>query len=322
MGATMAARGSPHFFIVGVCRSGTTLARAIVTGHPELDVPGETGFLPRLIGLQNVWWGPGGLRASIFVRLAFANGRLGRASLRPEQLRHALHAVPPTSPADAISRIYEVLCSKDPATTRVGDKTPGYVEHMELLAETFPHARFVHMVRHPLNVVASLRRQSWGPRDPVAAAYLWLRGYRAARTAPVPAERVLTVRLEDLIAAPEATVSRVADHLGVEPHPAMLQFNERAERIRRENIDPAGHTGLSRSLSTSRDWRQELSPKQAQMVWSLVGELADELGYEGPDGGIFYAPRVSERAAAYRLARFQLMRSWRRTHILLRFART
>jgi len=160
----------PAFFVVGVGRSGTTLTRAILTGHPDLVVPPETHFLPTLLRLRPMWWSSGGIRTEMFVRLAFANGRLERSGLTSGHLHVLLRRCPPQSPSEAVSRIYELFLAS-PGGGRVGDKTPSYVEHVQALSQAFPGAPFIHMVRHPLNTVASLIRQPWGPDDPLAAAW-------------------------------------------------------------------------------------------------------------------------------------------------------
>ncbi len=310
----MCKRGEfPAFFIVGVGRSGTTLARAIVTGHPDLEVPPETGFLPKLLTLRPLWWGPKGIRPGVFTRLVFANGRLARAGLEPSQVQDRLRDLPPASPAEAASRVYELFAGG--RAVLVGDKTPGYVDHVEALGHAFPAARFLHMVRHPLDVVASLAGQPWGPNDPLAAGQLWLRSMRSYSRVTLSSDRLLEVRLEDLVSEPWDTVSRISAHLGVRPHPNMLEFTERAETISGQNIHPTGHAGLFRPLARSRAWSDDLSAEDAARTWSLVRQTAESFGYVGPE-----APRRQVRPgdAAIRLAGFHLARSWRRGRTVVR----
>ena len=297
----------PAFFIVGVGRSGTTLARAIVSGHPDLEVSPETGFLPKLMRLQALWWGSQGVRPRILTRLAFANGRLARAGLRPSQVCARLEELPPTSPAEAVSRIYELFA--EGASVRVGDKTPGYVDHVQRLGEAFPSSQFLHMVRHPLDVVASLARQPWGPNDPLAGGQLWLRSLRSYSRVSLAGDRLLVIRLEDLVSSPSTTVSRISSHLGVQPHPDMLRFADRAEQISAQNIHPGAHEGLSRPLGATRSWSEDLSADDAVRTWSLVADAAEPLGYIGPNAA---GRAVRGGDAMARLALFQLARSWRR----------
>jgi hypothetical protein len=42
----------PMPFVVGLGRSGTTLLRLMLDAHPEMAVPPETGFIPRVVHLE------------------------------------------------------------------------------------------------------------------------------------------------------------------------------------------------------------------------------------------------------------------------------
>ena len=245
----------PAFFVVGTGRSGTTLARAILTGHRDIEIPGETGFLPRLLRLQPLWWGRGGLRSRVFVRLCFANGRLARSGLEPDQLRSSLANTEPTSPSDAIGAVYRTYGDRKPARI-VGDKTPGYVDHLRLLAERFPTATFIQMVRHPLDVVGTMTDQPWAPDNQAACALIWKQSQRRAARSGVGPDRRLVVRLEDLVGDADATVARICAHLGVQVEPAMFDFQGRAVDISAQNIHPQSHARLGRSLGRTRDWRR------------------------------------------------------------------
>lgn len=307
----------PSFFIVGAGRSGTTLMRAIVTGHPDLVVSPETGFVPTLLRMRRLWWTGGHVRNRLFVRLAFANGRLRRAGATPQQLVNSLIEEPAVSPVDAISRIYETFVAK-PTQARVGDKTPGYAMDVALLSKAFPQAKFIHAIRHPLDVVASMLQQPWAPDDPLAAGALWLHNVRACRALTIASDRMLVVRLEDLINDPKREVDRISGHLGVLTHENMLRFNDRAGVISQQNVHPSAHSGLHRRLAQTRRWQADLTDSDAAAVWSLVRGTAGLYGYEGPP--TTRAP-VSETAARIRLAWFRLSRSWRRARSLMRLLR-
>lgn len=308
----------PNFFVVGTGRSGTTLVRAILTGHPRLAIPGETGFLPKLLRVHRLWWRRNSLDVNLFLRLSLANGRLERAGLDRETLREALQSNTFDSAVDVVSLVYELLGE---GAEIVGDKTPGYIRHLTLLTQWFPDAAVIRMTRHPLDVVSSLRTQPWGPTDVGAAAIQWkLDQDRYASFLSGFTGCEITVRLEDLVARPEASVSLVSNVLGIDVVPAMFDHVERAGRIAGENIHPESHQGLNSSLVRTRSWRDELSEAEAAVAWSIVGGRAGELGYSGPENVAEAGPLRVARARAW-LEADTLRRLGNRMRTLYQFVR-
>lgn len=292
--------------MVGTPRSGTTLARAILTGHPDVEIPGETGFLPRLLQLRPLWWGRQGLRPRVFTRLACGNGRLARSGLMTDDVRMLVTQSPPSQPLDAISVIFDEFGSRAGKSV-VGDKTPFYIDHLPRLMSAYPNAPVICMVRHPLDTISSLMTQPWGPNSALAAALQWDRSQRAAARASA-SSRVLTVRLEDLVADPENTVSAMAAHIGVERVPAMLEFAGRASSIADQNVHPSSHQGLRRDLVSTRDWMEHLSERQADQAWAIVRESAEALGYEGSGRAV----RARRLTAWFAVVWFQIGRQRKR----------
>src|SRR4051794_27962840 len=127
-------------FVVGCSRSGTTLLRALLDAHPLLAVPPESHFAvaPRLRRLgRDPWfrlWG-----------------------IEPPDLRGL-------DVADAVRAVFAAYAAAQ-GKPRYADKTPHYVSHLPLLAERFPEARFVHVVRDGRDVALSLLEVPWGPDD-------------------------------------------------------------------------------------------------------------------------------------------------------------
>lgn len=294
----------PRFFIVGIPRSGTTLIRTMLRQHPQIEVPGETNFLPKLIRLQPLWWRGGRLHRETFVRLVHANGRLALNGLSRAELRDALGARHVESPQQAIDTIYTLLGNGKPM---VGDKTPSHLTHAGALAHYFSESRFVHVLRHPLDVVSSLVLQPWGPGHAAAAARLWRSGVQAFDESGIDSGRVVTIRLEDLVLSPAATLTEVVRFLGLEFHPDMLEFAHGAEVVQNQNFYPVSHQGLSQSLHSSTRWRSGLDGRAAAQAWAEVEAVAHSKGYSAE--GV--TPR-SARAVGLRVRAHHLRQSWRR----------
>ena len=159
----------------------------------------------------------------------------------------------------------------------------------EQLIETFPEALFVHVERDGRAVVSSLihTESSYDPGhpmgrgDPVHCAALWVRYVRTydafARRHP---ERVLPVRYEKFLAAPEATAERLraalATRMGVELRPGAG-----AGRF----AVPARERGLHALVeqapvaARAEGWQRELSPSEGIAVESIERTELEARGY-------------------------------------------
>jgi len=95
--------------------------------------------------------------------------------------------------------------------TRFGDKTPGHSAKLGRIFEDYPDARVVRIVRSPVAVVRSLNRMPWFPRSLVSGAVMV--GQEEKQCAPF-ADRIHQIRLEDLLADPEAVLRGVLEFIG------------------------------------------------------------------------------------------------------------
>ena len=182
---------------------------------------------------------------------------------------------------------------------RFAEKNPENCFVLPFLAETFPDARFIQIIRDGRDVAVSHaekpwlssrsagsgRRgrggQPWGPwarwwvederaeefagvSDTRRAAWSWRRYTASAREglAALPADRSLTVRYEDVVRDPGAAAESVARFLGHPSAPAEL----RAAFARAD----AGSVGR---------WRRSLDEDQQRDVELEAGDLLRELGY-------------------------------------------
>lgn len=301
----------PHFFVVGAPRSGTTLVRSMLRGHPEIEIPGETNFLPRLIQLERFWWRRGRLDVALFQRLAFANGRLLLNGLRPDDVVQAFDRRPPRAPTEAITMLFSCMSHGE---FRIGDKTPLYVEHVPLLARYFPSSRFIVVTRHPLDVAVSLCEQPWGPDSTILGAHWWAKSMGKLDTDALDGDRLSVCRLEDLVSNPEKKLTELCHFLGLEYATSTLNYQDQAAEVMEQNYYPNSHAGLSSSLSASSRWKSAMTPREAGQAWRLVAVQARKYGYAGPDN---HSPRA--RGVRTRWGAHVARQQWRRLRTLKNF---
>jgi hypothetical protein len=270
----------PFVFIVGRGRSGTTLVRAMLTSHSDLAIPNETHFIVPLSRNQRLFDQDGSLNVDAFLKKLRRQPGYQYMELDDESVTSAFQTSPPSGYADAIRMLFR-LHAEGKGKNRYGDKTPINVLHIEYLAEMFPEARFIHIIRDGRNVALSNVELDWGPESVWEGAVYWKRFVNAGRQAgaSLGPTRYHQLRYEDLLDDPEANVRALCEFVELDFDPAMLRYFERAEKI--SGSDRSHHQNLSRPPTKGiRDWRQQMSPKDIALFEVLAGDLLSEMGYE------------------------------------------
>jgi len=297
-------------FIVGVSRSGTTLMRRILDKHSRIGITTENHYLGHLLaweGTRHYFRRLGDLRDDDNVRALVEfiySGELQRRSrlreLSPywrwltskvprEDIEADLLASDRTERGifEALLRIYADRRGK----AIIGEKTPAHLDYTETLLEWFPNGRVIHCMRDPRAIfVSELRRRT---EHAVGVPYRQLRSMPAllerfvllqatwAWARAVHRHRALSrrypdgyrlVRFEDLVAAPEATISEVCDFLGVEAEPRML---EQKVTSRGALVGSAGF-----DAGAAVRWRESIKPGSKSAIELLLGRRIVEMGYE------------------------------------------
>ena len=138
------------FFIVGCVRSGTTMLRNLLRHHPNLACPEETHFyrIAEPFGTKAFLWWVTKNQTLVHHRKIDQVSESEFAELLARS----------TSRADLYGRYMTTFVKRHkPAARRWFDKTPQNVFGVAIAASEIPDARFVHIVRDPVNVVSSLR---------------------------------------------------------------------------------------------------------------------------------------------------------------------
>lgn len=271
-------------FFVGSGRSGTTLVRAMFDSHPELSVPGESGFITRLGRHACRRYGCNGTFDSrVFVSDILAHPRFVRWGIREHEVRNALLAEPATNYAEAIRSVYSLYARKN-GKSLYGDKTPVYVLNIPYLAGLFPESKFVHIIRDGRDVALShLSIKEWGPSTIEEAALEWKQRVSAGRRAGenLKPGRYVELRYEELVADPESTLRPVCDVLGLPFDDGMLHYFDRVDRILDPEYHPQHHKRIALPPTGKlRDWRTQMTSRDAARFEAIAGPLLSGLGYE------------------------------------------
>jgi hypothetical protein len=286
---------TPFPLIVGSGRSGTTLLRNILDAHPDLAVAHEAHFLAPLARHRRAYGKAGGFDGEAFVTDLYLDPNFRRLGLGEVEARSALRSAFPADYAAAARAILAAYAASR-GKSRFGDKTPGYVKHMALLADIFPEARFIHIIRDGRDVaLAYLDRSEWGPTTVGEAALYWRSRVEKGREAGrlLGPRRYREILYEDLVDDPEGTVRDLCDFIELEYHPGMLAYHERGRDFVTSTATPEAFTGLTLPVTKGlRDWRSQMSPEDQWLFDVLAGNLLDTLGYERSSGSVSISTRV------------------------------
>jgi hypothetical protein len=285
---------------VGSGRSGTTMFGLMFDSHPDLVVTHEAHFVAGLAVEYPSLLRREGFDRRIFMEGLEANANFRRLDLPLSEVAEKLSGSQPDNYADAVRAVFELFAQRE-GKTLYGDKTPGYVNHLDLLAGLFPEAKFVHIIRDGRDVaLAYVERPEWGPRTIPEAAMYWSsrveRGRDSGRR--LGPDRYQEVRYESLIADAEGTVKDLCRFLGLEFHPAMLDYHQRGETLAASTKDPQAFTALSKPPTRGlRDWRTQMKKSDIALFEAIAGDLLVDLGYERSTSATSGATRLRVGAA-------------------------
>jgi hypothetical protein len=261
-------------FLVGCPRSGTTWLQIILGSHPGIATVRETHLFDRYL-------------ADIYARYESEAQKIGKDGLRillgEDKLDRLCRHF-----ADGV--LGEIAATK-PGCSVVLEKTASQIWSTQLMQRLYPEAYFLHIVRDPRAVAASMlayARESWaneGEPDVLTAAEAWLSAVTIGhRDLAVLGERRIEIRYEDLVAEPDATLAAILTPLGLD---AIGYDRERfsIDALKRRGtagspLDPAWENRENFfRRGAAEGWADELSRAQIAIVEDVCAELMAEFGY-------------------------------------------
>ncbi|MGH2751091.1 MAG: sulfotransferase family protein [Actinomycetota bacterium] len=270
---------TPFVFILGCGRSGTTMLRSMFDSHPDIAIPGESGFIWQR---RNRYENRGGVDVRRFVSELTAHPRFKRWGLDRGLVQRELANPPTDGFADLIRRLYRVYADSR-GKERFGDKTPAHVLRISQIAQLFPEARIIHLIRDGRNVAMSyVDIKEWGPSSVTEAALYWRRRVEHGRRdgGRLGENRYQEVTYEALVDDPESELRRLCAFVDLGFDESMLRYFERASEVLSLELHPHRHQGLySPPTKGLRDWRTKMSDEDVARFEAVAGETLEEFGY-------------------------------------------
>ncbi len=249
LGDTAGSESEVPILIIGMPRSGTSLAEQIMASHPEVFGAGEI-----------VFWSS-----------AYEEYRGAR-----RQGQSAADLIPRFA-ADYLSQ----LRSSSNDAARIIDKMPVNFMYAGLMHAALPRARIIHMTRHPIDTCLSIYFQNFfniGPyaNDLSALAHYYQEYRRMMQVwrTRLPASALLEVPYEGLVTEPERWIRRLLDFVGLPWDPRCLDFH-RAQRAvitaSRWQVRQPIHSG---STARWRNYESYVAPLKALMAEGRAADCA------------------------------------------------
>ena len=243
-------------FIVGMPRSGTSLIEQIAASHPRVFGAGERKDISDIVTRINR--GQGNIPPA----------RWDKAALRQETAQH-------------IARLQALGGGAD----RVIDKLPDNIQFLGQIAVLFPNARIIVCKRDPRDVCVSCFTTHFG--DAVNWSYdleeCATRAVQIERLMDhwrtvLPADRVLEVSYETVVADLEGESRRLIAFLGLDWDPACLDFHTNKRQVTTASVQQVRKPLYDSSMGRWRRYKDHLGP----MLAILAGHVPADPGEAVP----------------------------------------
>jgi thioesterase domain-containing protein len=291
-------KNPPAVFVLSPPRSGSTLLRVMLGGHPSLFAPPELELLgfDSMAERRDAFPGRDAFRLEGLLRAVMEARRCG-----PEEAREVVEGFEREglSTRAMYGRLQEWIGGRT-----LVDKTPTYAWDPEALRRAeagFDGARYVHLVRHPLGMVKSFEEaridqiffhedHPWSRREVAEALWALAQKNTLDFLAGIPAERRHTVMFEDLLRDPERVLRGLCAFLAIDYHPAMAEPYRQSSARMTDGLhaesrmlgDVKFHQHWRVEAGVAESWRQDY---REDSLGEPARALAVRLGYELPPAG-------------------------------------
>lgn len=259
--------------ILGSPRSGTTWLSRLLQIHPSVGGIGdeETWLFEMLSPLWRAGTDPASLGAHVSL----------------DDLAGAVRRF--------CDRLFDgALANRKPRAHVFVEKTPGHVQHLQMIKHLYPDAHFVHLVRDGRDVARSLSDMAMANHPkPHVAATMWADSLRTARQGTKGLTRVLEVRYEDLLSDPASGVARILEWVGL-----VVDGDARGAIGAAAGERVSTWSGVSSALG-SQSWRA-FSRWTLGRVYAAAGEILVSEGYLTPEELGAWRKRPEYRVAQLR----------------------
>ena len=287
-------KNAPALFVLAPPRSGTSLLRVMLAGHPEIFATSELHLLEfatlaerkaAFAGKYGLWL-EGLIRAVMEIKKCKAE--------EAEQIMEELEVrnIP-------VKQVYQLLQEWLGGKLLV-EKTPAYgldLETLKRAEEDFENPLYIHLVRHPQAMVRSFERNhldqvyfryehSFSGRELGELYWLMVNQNALEFLKAVPAHRKVLIRFEDLVTRPADVMQQLSHTFGIGFHPGMLEPYKNTDKKMLDGVH-----AQSRSMTDAKFFNykgieakvaHESVDGEDDFLGDLTWELAKAFNYQKP----------------------------------------
>jgi hypothetical protein len=288
-------------FLLGSHKSGSSLLRSLLDGHPSLYViPAETHFFQR-----TGHWVDYALRPSepqvlsrdeMIAALVKSVGRknegagrvYGDSDLSGRIDVAAFKASLEQGPLDDDRSAFEtyvrslhraIVGHQLDGRRRIVEKSVENAEHAPTLRRMFPDCRFLHIVRNPYASLVAIRRSKSREGFPnlVRAARALQNSYYNLYRNERALDNYLVITYEELTSDPRATMTRCAEFLDIEFDDVLLTPTLLGEPWAGNSSRGTRFTAVD--ASPSQSWRSQITDVEIRLVNASLSPVLSRFGY-------------------------------------------
>lgn len=265
-------------FLVGASRSGTTWLQLLLSQSSRIATCQETHLFS-------------GYLKSFSETLAFQSNDVRSVGLRSLYNDDELLEVKRLIPQHTFSRVM----NRKQGADIVLEKTPDHVHCWREIVALYPDARFIHLVRDPRSVVASMRAtgaqwgNQWADAGIASLSRNWVSAVSAGQQLVREAPLARQVRYENIAPGGAAWLQELWAWLGVTESVTVAQ--QAFDNLSFESLAKAGATNAYQPWNMSQEprgmwrkgdansWREELTRNEIAIVEAICGEKMSQFDY-------------------------------------------
>ncbi|WP_417588710.1 sulfotransferase family protein [Owenweeksia hongkongensis] len=288
------------FFIIGNPRSGTSLFRLMLSNHPGMIVPPESGFMQ--------WWHPtyhnwtaedtaNEAYLNQFIKDLSSSKKIETWKIDFDSLKLRIQKVIPKNYAQLIAQVYLQYTADNGNKNieRWGDKNNYFIEHLDLLHEIYPQAQFLFIVRDGRDVACSYKaiknlktESAYKPKLPYDIkdiANEWVENHQTILkfSRALEPSQCHFLKYEDLVFNPKAVLKEVTDFLKMEFSIEMLNYPDTNRSNKTEPLEMMDWKKKTLSEPDSSElgkYKKILSTREIQEFNKIAKPILNHFGYE------------------------------------------